>query len=67
MATTASPVTTAHFVVRNDTSHLAALVALIDAGDVRVDIAASHPLSDLATIHGDAESGNNRGKIILIP
>ena len=62
-----SPVTTAHFVARNDTGQLAALVRLIDAGTVQVDIAASHPLTDLASVHRDAESGRTRGKVILIP
>lgn len=62
-----SAVTAAHFVARNDTGHLAALAKLIDAGTVRVDIAASRPLADLASVHRDAESGRTRGKIILIP
>jgi NADPH:quinone reductase-like Zn-dependent oxidoreductase len=62
-----SPVTAVHFVARNDTGHLAALVELIDAGTVRVDIAASRPLTDLASVHRDAESGRTRGKIVLTP
>ena len=62
-----SPVAAVHFVARNDTRHLAALVELIDAGTVRVDIAGSHPLADLASVHRDAEAGLTRGKIILIP
>jgi NADPH:quinone reductase-like Zn-dependent oxidoreductase len=62
-----SPVTAVHFVAANDTSHLTALVGLIDTGTVRVDIAGSRPLTDLATVHRDAESGRTRGKIILIP
>jgi NADPH:quinone reductase-like Zn-dependent oxidoreductase len=62
-----APVTTAHFVVRNDTDDLTALVKLIDAGAVRVDIAASRPLTDLASVHRDAESGRIRGKTILVP
>ncbi|GIJ30016.1 NADPH:quinone reductase [Micromonospora qiuiae] len=66
-APTASPVTAAHFVARNDTSDLAALVRLVDAGVVRVDITASRPLTDLASVHRDAESGRTRGKIILVP
>ena len=64
---TGSRVTAVHFVARNDTSHLAALVKLVDAGAVRVDIAASRPLADLAAVHRDAESGHTRGKIILVP
>ncbi|MFC0505215.1 NADP-dependent oxidoreductase [Micromonospora costi] len=62
-----SPVTAVHFVARNDQSHLAALVRLVDAGAVRVDITASRPLADLASVHRDAESGHTRGKIILVP
>lgn len=62
-----SPVTTVRFVARNDTSHLAALVKLVDAGAVRVDIAASRALTDLASVHRDAESGRIRGKTILVP
>jgi NADPH:quinone reductase-like Zn-dependent oxidoreductase len=61
------PVTAVHFVARNDTSHLAALVKLVDAGAVRVDVAASRPLADLASVHRDAESGRTRGKTILVP
>jgi NADPH:quinone reductase-like Zn-dependent oxidoreductase len=63
---TGSPVNAVHFVARNDTSHLAALVALVDAGAVRVDITASRPLTDPAAVHRDAESGRTRGKIILV-
>ncbi|MEV2242539.1 NADP-dependent oxidoreductase [Micromonospora sp. NPDC049891] len=62
-----SPVNAVHFVARNDTSHLAALVKLIDAGTVRVDIAATRHLTDLASVHREAESGRTRGKIILVP
>jgi NADPH:quinone reductase-like Zn-dependent oxidoreductase len=61
------PVTAVHFVARNDTSHLAALVKLVDASAVRVDIAASRPLTDLASVHRDAETGRTRGKTILVP
>ena len=66
-APTGSRMAAVHFVARNDTSHLAALVKLVDAGAVRVDIAASRPLADLAAVHRDAESGHTRGKIILVP
>ncbi|MER7168953.1 NADP-dependent oxidoreductase [Micromonospora sp. NPDC000207] len=60
-------VTVVHFVARNDTSHLAGLVRLVDAGTVGVDVAASRPLADLAAVHRDAESGRIRGKTILVP
>ncbi|MFC0528951.1 NADP-dependent oxidoreductase [Phytohabitans kaempferiae] len=56
-----------HFVARNDTDQLAALVALVDAGAVRVDVAATRPLTDLAAVHREAEAGLLRGKTILTP
>jgi NADPH:quinone reductase-like Zn-dependent oxidoreductase len=62
-----SAVTAVHFVARNNTSDLAALVKLVDAGAIQVDITASRPLADLASVHRDAESGRARGKIILVP
>ncbi|MEU4243414.1 NADP-dependent oxidoreductase [Actinoplanes sp. NPDC026619] len=61
------PVTTSHFVARNDTTQLAALVGLIDAGVVRLDIAARRPLAELASVHRDAEAGRLRGKTIIVP
>lgn len=56
-----------HFVARNDPGDLAALVALVDAGVVRIDVAAVRPLTDLAAVHRDAEAGRTRGKTILTP
>jgi NADPH:quinone reductase-like Zn-dependent oxidoreductase len=55
------------FVMHNDTAALAALVALVDAGVVRVDIADTRPLTDLRQVHYDAEAGELRGKTILVP
>lgn len=60
-------VTATHFVTRNDPGQLAELITLIDAGLVRVDIAAARPLAELAAVHRDAEAGRTHGKIILIP
>jgi NADPH:quinone reductase-like Zn-dependent oxidoreductase len=56
-----------HFVVRNAPADLAALVALVDAGTVRLDIAAVRPLCDLPAVHRDAEAGRLRGKTIIEP
>ncbi|HEY0002300.1 MAG TPA: NADP-dependent oxidoreductase [Actinoplanes sp.] len=64
---TGSRVTGAHFVARNDTGHLAALVKLVDAGALRVAVGAERPLADLASVHHEAEFGHTRGKIILVP
>ncbi|WP_374628606.1 NADP-dependent oxidoreductase [Frankia sp. AgPm24] len=64
---TGVPVTATHFVARNDTSQLAALVKLVDAGAVRADIAATRPFADLASVHREAEANRTRSKIIIIP
>ncbi|MCO6010260.1 NADP-dependent oxidoreductase [Actinoallomurus purpureus] len=58
---------TAHFVARDDPAQLAELVALIDAGVVRVDITAARPLAELPAVHRDAEAGRMSGKTVLIP
>jgi NADPH:quinone reductase-like Zn-dependent oxidoreductase len=55
------------FVVRNDVGQLAALVKLVDAGAVRVDVAATRPLADLAAVHREAETGRLVGKTVLVP
>jgi NADPH:quinone reductase-like Zn-dependent oxidoreductase len=64
---TAPLITAVHFVVRNDTEHLTALVKLVDAGALRVEVAATRPLAELATVHRDAEAGRLVGKTILVP
>ncbi|MBD0695115.1 NADPH:quinone reductase [Streptomyces sp. CBMA123] len=56
-----------HMVARNDAAHLAALVGLVDAGKVALDISASHPLADLANVHRLSEAGRIRGKVVIIP
>nr|WP_089295751.1 NADP-dependent oxidoreductase [Actinoplanes regularis] len=56
-----------HFVARNDPGQLAELVALIDAGVVRVDVAGCRPLTELAAVHRDAEANRLRGKTVLTP
>jgi NADPH:quinone reductase-like Zn-dependent oxidoreductase len=63
----ASPIRAVRFVVRNDTGHLAALAKLVDAGALRVEIAGSRPLAELAAVHREAEAGHLRGKTILVP
>lgn len=55
------------FVARNDPEVLAELVALIDAGDLTVDITERLPLSELADVHRRSEAGQLRGKVVLIP
>ncbi|MGI5283765.1 alcohol dehydrogenase catalytic domain-containing protein [Nonomuraea polychroma] len=56
-----------HFVMRYDPGQLAAMAALIDEGRLAVEVAESHPLSELPEIHRRAESGDTHGKITLYP
>ncbi|GAB4057544.1 NADP-dependent oxidoreductase [Catellatospora paridis] len=60
-------ITALHLVARNDVAHLAALVDLVDAGVVTVDISQTRPLADLAEVHRLSEAGLLRGKVLLIP
>ncbi|MFI6093602.1 NADP-dependent oxidoreductase [Streptomyces sp. NPDC051218] len=56
-----------HMVARNDVADLGALVDLVDAGTVSVDISSSRPLSDLTDVHHLSQAGRTRGKILIIP
>ncbi|MEV1170202.1 zinc-binding dehydrogenase [Nonomuraea sp. NPDC049784] len=55
-----------HFVARNDPAQLAEFAALIDRGELAIEIAESHPLTELHEVHRRAEEGRTRGKIILL-
>ncbi|MBB6555325.1 alcohol dehydrogenase catalytic domain-containing protein [Nonomuraea rubra] len=55
-----------HFVMRYDPDDLATLATLIDAGRLAVEIAESHPLTELPQIHQRAEAGDIRGKITIL-
>lgn len=59
--------TSTGFSARNVPEILAELVALIDAGDLTVDVAERLPLSRLADVHRRSEAGEIRGKVVLIP
>jgi NADPH:quinone reductase-like Zn-dependent oxidoreductase len=52
---------------RSDAAQLAELVGLVDAGDLRVDVAARRPLTELADVHDEAVAGTLPGKTVLIP
>ncbi|KOG08096.1 MULTISPECIES: zinc-binding dehydrogenase [Streptomyces] len=56
-----------HMVARNDVRHLAALVELVDATKLGIDVSASRPLADLADVHHLSETGRIRGKVVIIP
>lgn len=61
------PYRAVHFIVRNDTAGLAALVKLVEAGAVHIDVAARRPLTDLPAVHREAEAGLLPGKTLLLP
>lgn len=53
--------------LRTDAGQLTELAELVDAGQLTVDVSASHPLSEAASVHELNTSGGIRGKILLIP
>lgn len=53
--------------VRNDAEQLAHLVALVEAGDLRIDVARRVPLAELAGVHAEADAGTLRGKVVVVP
>jgi NADPH:quinone reductase-like Zn-dependent oxidoreductase len=52
---------------RSDAAQLAELVARVDAADLKIDVAARRPLTDLAAVHDEAVAGRLAGKTVLIP
>jgi NADPH:quinone reductase-like Zn-dependent oxidoreductase len=50
---------------RTDAGQLARVAALVEAGDVRVEIAEILPLVEVARAHALSESGHVRGKLVL--
>ena len=53
--------------VHPDADVLSHLVALIDRGDLHVEIARRVPLSELPAIHRQAEAGAIHGKVVAVP
>jgi NADPH:quinone reductase-like Zn-dependent oxidoreductase len=52
--------------VRSDAEQLSRLVALIDAGELRVAVAERAPLPDLADVHARAEADEISGKVVVV-
>jgi NADPH:quinone reductase-like Zn-dependent oxidoreductase len=52
--------------VRSDAAQLSELVALVDGGQLHVDIAQRVPLADLAGVHAQASTGGLSGKVIVL-
>ncbi|OLT05541.1 NADPH:quinone reductase [Pseudonocardia sp. CNS-004] len=55
----------AAFLVEPDGAALARIAELIDAGDVRVEVARTFPLEQAAAAHSLGETNRTRGKIVL--
>jgi NADPH:quinone reductase-like Zn-dependent oxidoreductase len=53
--------------VRSDAAQLTELVAGVDAGDLRIEVAERRALTDLAAVHDQAAAGRLAGKTVLIP
>ena len=52
--------------VRSDAEQLARLVALVDRGELRVDVAERVPLAELPTVHAQADAGTLPGKVVVV-
>ncbi|GHF70730.1 NADPH:quinone reductase-like Zn-dependent oxidoreductase [Amycolatopsis bartoniae] len=52
--------------VRSDAEQLAELVALVDRGELRVDVARRVPLAELPSVHADAAAGTVAGKVVVL-
>jgi NADPH:quinone reductase-like Zn-dependent oxidoreductase len=60
-------VRTAQVFSRSDAAQLADLVARVDAGTLRIDVAGRRPLADLAAVHAEYAAGRLAGRTILLP
>ncbi|HZO32758.1 MAG TPA: NADP-dependent oxidoreductase [Chloroflexota bacterium] len=60
-------VRTAQVFVRSDAAQLAELVARVDAGDLKIEVAERRPLAELAAVHDQAAAGRLAGKTVLTP
>ena len=52
---------------RSDAAQLAELVARVDAGELKIEVAARRPLTELAAVHKEAAAGTLAGKTVLVP
>jgi NADPH:quinone reductase-like Zn-dependent oxidoreductase len=57
----------AQVIVRSDAGQLATLVGLVDAGELRVDVADRRPLAELPAIHAEGDAGALPGKVVVLP
>ena len=62
----ASDVSAVAVFARSDAGQLANLVAMIDAGELHVDVSERLPLSELPAVHARSDAGTLPGKIVLV-
>jgi NADPH:quinone reductase-like Zn-dependent oxidoreductase len=53
--------------VRSDAQQLSRLVALVDSGELRVEVARRIPLAELPALHAQAATGALPGKVVVLP
>ena len=53
--------------VRSDAEQLSRLVAMVDRGELRVDVAERVPLAELPLVHAKAAAGALPGKVVVLP
>ena len=52
--------------VRSDAKQLSQLTAMIDSGELRVDIAQRVPLAELPAVHAMGDAGELSGKVVVV-
>jgi NADPH:quinone reductase-like Zn-dependent oxidoreductase len=52
--------------VRSDAEQLSRLVAMVDRGELRVDVAERVPLAELPAVHARAATGGVSGKVVVV-
>ena len=52
--------------VRSDAEQLSRLAGLVDAGELRIDVAERAPLAELADVHIRAEADQVSGKVVIV-
>jgi NADPH:quinone reductase-like Zn-dependent oxidoreductase len=53
--------------VRSDAAQLSRLAAMVDRGELRVDVAERVPLAELPAVHAKAAAGGLPGKVVVLP
>jgi NADPH:quinone reductase-like Zn-dependent oxidoreductase len=53
--------------VRSDAELLARLVAMVDTGELQIEVARRVGLAELPMIHAEAAAGTLRGKVVVVP